>query len=109
MAGRFFSGNHPAPHEGWQALGQVKQLDSGDELSFTVYAKPPANGWTALKVCADKRVRDKANYWLAWNGDRFSNSTDYKLMVQHKSALADMMADMLKQLHSEPRSACDPY
>lgn len=40
-------------------------------------------GWRNLKLCS-KTERSKGNFWLAWNGERLSMSSDAgKLDAQH--------------------------
>jgi len=92
MAGRMFNGNSPSPDEGWESCGAIQK----DSFNFSVFVKPWNNGWRMVKVCSTKKVKDKANYWLSWNGERFANGKDYKAMVEHKPWAIEQLDDMFK-------------
>ena len=91
MAGRFFRGNHPTEDFGWFRIGQIKK----NEFDFSVFAKEWSNGWRQIKLASNKKTRNKANYWLAWNGERFANGKDYKAMAQHKDWAEDMLINVI--------------
>jgi hypothetical protein len=84
---------HKPKTDDWSFLGAVKA--DGDWL---VYVRPdPSNGWSSVKVVADGRALGKANYWLGWNGQRFSRHADLPLLLQ-RGDLAKAVEAMLKGL-----------
>lgn len=43
-----------------------------------------ASKWQQVKVWSTEPVPHKANYWVAWNGERFANGTEAKLLAKRK-------------------------
>lgn len=79
------------PTGDWSLLGSVE-----DEGDWFVYIRPdPSSEWSSVKVVADGRALGKANYWLGWNGQRFSRHSDLPLLL-NRSALARGVEAMLK-------------
>ena len=91
MAGRYFKGNHPTEEFGWIKIGSIEHK----EFDFSVFAKEWSNGWRQIKVSSNKKTRNKANYWLSWNGERFANGKDYKAMTEHKDWAVTMLIDVI--------------
>ena len=59
-----------------------------DGATWRVWAKPVnAGGWTMVKVSAVGEVQRKANYWTAWNGQKWAASRDLQAMIEHRPAL----------------------
>lgn len=57
----------------------------------------PSSEWSSVKVVADGRAVGKANYWLGWNGQRFSRHSDLPLLL-NRAELARGVEAMLKGL-----------
>ena len=74
MSGKWFVGNDPesselvSENEGWKIFHIPKGYPSQ---------------WKNIKVVSKIKRRKKANFWLAWNGDRFGASKDFAVMVEH--------------------------
>jgi hypothetical protein len=74
MSGKWYVGNDPdsgvvvAENEGWKIFEMQKKSQ---------------NQWLSLKAVSKVKRRNKANFWLAWNGDRFAAGKDLAIMVQH--------------------------
>ncbi len=82
---------HKPKTDDWNFLGSVEA-----DGNWFVYVRPdPSNGWSSVKVVADGRALGKANYWLGWNGQRFSRHADLPLLL-NRSGLARAVEDMLK-------------
>jgi hypothetical protein len=85
-----YLGNKPKTDD-WNFLGSVEA-----DGNWFVYVRPdPSSEWTSVKVVADGRAQGKANYWLGWNGQRFSRHADLPLLL-NRSVLARAVEDMLK-------------
>ena len=67
------------------------ELQDYDGESWFVYVGHTCDQWTNLKLVAIDPVPIKANYWFAWNGERFSQSTDYLLLKQHRPKLCEAL------------------
>jgi hypothetical protein len=91
MAGRYFKGNYPLEDDGWINVGEI---DNG-VLYFSVFEKKQVNGWKQIKVCSKGKTRNKANYWLAWSGERFANGHDYKAMINHQGWMEKNLTEIL--------------
>lgn len=88
------------PGAGWMPLGTVEAKNS-----WLVFVRPdPRSEWMSVKVAADGRVPLKANYWLGWNGSRFSRHADLALLLQRPD-LAAAVEELLRT--SEVSNALD--
>lgn len=82
---------HKPKTDDWDFLGPIET-----DGRWLVYARPdPSNEWTSVKVVADGRAQGKANYWLGWNGHRFSRQSDLPLLLL-RAGLAKAVEDMLR-------------
>ena len=87
MAGKFYKGNKPKSIDlkNWDLVKVVN--DGKNYFEVWVYKNFNEFGWKQVKVCAVKKVRDKANYWLSTNGDRLSNCKDLGMMFDKNKNL----------------------
>lgn len=68
-------------------------LNNIDGESWLVYVKEPVNGWTSIKIVAIDPVPHKANYWIGWDGERFSRVKDLFSLKENRPKLHDVMLD----------------
>ena len=61
----------------WEHIGTI-EVDG----RWLLYVRPdPSSEWSSVKVVAEDRACGKANYWLGWNGHRFSRQSDLPLLL----------------------------
>jgi hypothetical protein len=88
MAKRYLG--HKPKTDDWDFLGPIEA-----DGKWLVYIRPDQESeWSSVKVVADGRAVGKANYWLGWNGHRFSRQSDLPLLLL-RSSLAKAVEDML--------------
>lgn len=79
--GKMYEGNHPGISEGWEQIGKC---DDGDGTEWTVYSRTQAHSaeWVTIKIAANGRAENKANYWLVRNiiSGKIGFSRDYACM-----------------------------
>lgn len=96
MRRQFFKGNRPneGEYKDWDLIYTI--VDNED--SFEVWKKRNKNvaGWFGVKICSVKKIRNKANYWLAWNGERFSNSKDLDTMKLNRISLFNKVINIFE-------------
>lgn len=81
MAKRY-SGKKPRD-DCWRQIGTVE-----DKPDWLVFIRPATDSdWMSVKVVADGRAVGKANYWLGWNGSRFSRQADLVLLMDRPKVL----------------------
>lgn len=80
MGRKFYQGNRPntGEYKDWDLINTV--VDGGDAFEIWKKTNKNAAGWFGIKICSVKKIKNKANYWLAFNGERFSNSKDLETM-----------------------------
>lgn len=82
MAKRYLG--HKPRSSDWKHLGPVEEGGT----RWLVYVRPdPSSPWCSVKVVADGRVTGKANYWLGWNGERYSHQTDLPRLLSRDELL----------------------
>jgi hypothetical protein len=75
--------------DGCRKVGKVEAHGA----TWRVWAmEPNQSGWAIVKVAADGEVEYKANYWTAWNGSRFAQSSCLKSMTENRP---DLLAALL--------------
>ena len=72
---------NPAEGDGWESIWY------GDGVEWTLAIKAGGE-WQQVKLAANGTVEHKANYWLAWNGERLARSIGLKLLEQNRPDLA---------------------
>ena len=92
MAVKNIKGKRPRTG-GWNEVGVVE--DGGQR--WLVFIRPTEE-WSTVKVVADGYVLTKANYWLGWNGSRFSRATDLVLLAQQRPAVLEGLERVLRSL-----------
>jgi len=98
MVVKNYTGKKPRA-AGWLEIGAVE----GDGCRWLVFVRPD-DEWSTVKVVADGRAPTKANYWLGWNGFRFSRATDLAILAQHRPAVLEAVERMLRDFgHVEGR------
>jgi len=55
----------------------------------------PSGEWQNLKLVSKQPVAIKANYWLAWNGQRFAKCRDVALLDEHRPELMEWLVERL--------------
>jgi hypothetical protein len=59
-----------------------------EETRWSVFVRPQTSpDWTTFKVCAQRPVLHKANYWLSWSGTRFAGGGDFDKLAEHRPEL----------------------
>ena len=82
MTEKLYAGNRPSSI-GWALIGEIE-----DDVRWLVFVKQnSSSGWLSLKVVADGCAPSKANYWLGWNGQRFSKKRDVEMLTEYRPAL----------------------
>lgn len=92
MAVKNIKGKRPRTG-GWSEVGTVE--DSGQ--CWIVFIRPDEE-WSTVKVVADGYAPTKANYWLGWNGSRFSRATDLVALAQQRPAVLEGLERVLRSL-----------
>jgi hypothetical protein len=74
-------------------------LVEGEDGSWRVYERlaEPNRLWRAVRVAAVGAAPSKANYWLAWNGDRLAKGKDSQNMEQYRPLLFAAVLDILRE------------
>ena len=75
-----YRGNPVQDEGGWEHIWY-------GESGWTMAIKAGAE-WQQVKLAANGTAEHKANYWLAWNGERMAKSTDYGLLEKNRPELA---------------------
>lgn len=87
---RMFKGNEPKAKDGWRLVYAF----SVDAIRWSVYYRDLSGGkWTGIKLVSDKKVPDKANYWLAWSNTehRLARSRELNILVAGRPDLYDQI------------------
>jgi hypothetical protein len=93
MTGKNYRGNKP-DGDGWEIVGAVE-----DDLRWLVFVRENANSeWLSVKVVADGRAPNKANYWLGWNGKRFAQQGDGFTIMQQRQTLLGSVKTLMEAL-----------
>ncbi len=91
MNAKMYKGKRPRT-EGW---GQIGEIENDGQWRLFVRQKAETE-WVTVKVAAVGRAQGKANYWLGWNGKRFSQQTDTFAMMQDRPELLHKVERMLE-------------
>lgn len=67
--------------DGWEHIWY------GEDVEWTLAIREGAE-WQQVKLAANGAVEHKANYWLAWNGERMAKSTDFGLLEKNRPELS---------------------
>lgn len=91
MNGKMYKGKKPRT-DGWEHIGDIEQ-----DVCWRVFVRQKADSeWMTAKVAAYGRAQGKANYWLGWNGKRFSQQVDTFAMMQDRPELLHKVERMLE-------------
>lgn len=91
MTDKMYKGKKPRA-DGWEQIGAIEQ-----DTCWRVFVRESADtDWITVKVAADGRAPKKANYWLGWDGKRFSWRTDMVALVQQRPELLKRVEQMLE-------------
>lgn len=85
------------PGEGWEQVAVVQ--NSPRWLVFV--RRNPDTVWWSVKVVAEDRAASKANYWLGWNGSRFSRTGDVLALLSRPELLASVQRVLVEQTAAE--------
>lgn len=55
----------------------------------------PTGQWTNLKLVSKEPRTRKANFWLGWNGDRFTKNSDTDVLREHNPEVIEWMVEVL--------------
>jgi hypothetical protein len=82
MSEKLYVGNRPRS-DGWGLVAEIK-----GEVRWLVFVRQGSSSdWLSLKIVADGCAPSKANYWLGWNGTRFSQKRDTEMLAEHRPEL----------------------
>lgn len=70
----------------WEGVGFIKSKQIGNWAVFKKI-KTSTTGWSCYKIASATRMPKKANYELAWNGERFASSASYQSIIEHRPEL----------------------
>jgi len=91
MTDKMYKGKKPRT-DGWEQIGEIEQ-----DVRWRLFVRQKADTeWLTVKVAAVGRASGKANYWLGWNGKRFSQQTDTFAMMQGRPELLHKVEQMLE-------------
>ena len=82
MARKFNRGH--LPDNDWEKIGEVES-DCGEK--FFIFILREDNEWIKVRVNSIKKVKGRANYWLSFNGDRFSYGSDYYSILESRGSM----------------------
>lgn len=83
-----YAGNPTLP-DGWEEIAKTKKVDGAEWLVF-MRNNDPDGRYLAVKVCADGKVENKANYWISWDKQRnklTGRGADIKLLKMNRPEL----------------------
>jgi hypothetical protein len=84
-----------ADADGWQTVGDVGVADG---VRWVLYvSKTHKNGWWNAKLSAKGWAPVKANYWLAWNGERLAMTKDRKRLIEERPGLEEKVSKMFME------------
>lgn len=88
-----YSGNIPKGEE-WELVDEIL-FDGG---LWSAYQKQNGNGWRTMKVCSQKTIETKANYWLGVcnSTGKIAQSKDAKLLKQNRKGLYKAIEGLIK-------------
>jgi hypothetical protein len=80
-----------------QMWSKVCDLGKFEGIGWEMYSKVPDadSPWQSFKLVADGVVPGKANYRLAWNGERFAVHPHVELLQEFRPALAKAVLKVL--------------
>ena len=90
---RKHNGNHPG--EGWERVG-ITDTIYGTDWAVWKFAVPSGQ-WTNIKIVANNPVQVKANYRTAWNGSRFADSRDMRLVREFRKDLENLVEEVMRE------------
>lgn len=91
MTDKMYKGKKPRT-AGWEHIGDIEQ-----DVRWRMFVRQKADtDWLTVKVAAAGRAQGKANYWLGWNGKRFSQQQDTFAMLQQRPELLHKVERMLE-------------
>ena len=91
MNDKMYKGKKPRT-SGWEQIGMIE-----NDRQWRVFVKENVeSGWMTVKVAAIGRAQGKANYWLGWNGKRFSQQQDTFAILQQRPELLHKVERMLE-------------
>lgn len=92
--GKRYKGNHDVLGDGWTKL--TTQPVKISDVSWLVFTrKVKENEWLDVKICAETVAPDKANYFLKWDGTRFLETRDRKLLYLRRGVLYETVKKLL--------------
>ena len=81
----------PIENNEWGAFVSKNKIDGAQwKMCFE---EDPKTNWRKLKISADGKVSNKANYWTAWNGERLADTSHLKIMKEYRPDLYDFVID----------------
>lgn len=80
VKGRTRERNKPKGRSGIHPYGD-DWFVAGEMDGWILYSRSEMkSGWLNLKLVAKERMKHKANYSLAWNGERFAEASDFFIL-----------------------------
>lgn len=79
----------PEVGEGWSVLAENN--------GWLLQVKPPIveSDWVSLKLVSKISRAHSANFWLAWNGERFADSKEMDRLLLQSPEMAEWVAGVL--------------
>lgn len=70
--------------------------DFCDSVEWLIYeSKNNKHEWRMIRLVAQGKAPHKANYWLSYNGQRFAENKDLKLLRGNRPALFKQLAQAI--------------
>jgi hypothetical protein len=86
--GKTWKGN-PEPKDDWLAFGERCEFD---EVNWVILYKFHDKGFLNLKIAADGRAKNKANYWFSFKvAEKSFFGRDFSVMRNNRPELCEMI------------------
>lgn len=91
---KYYKGNHDVLGSEWVKL--TPQPVKISDVGWLVFSRKMKEAcWLDVKVCAEDVAPQKANYFLKWDGNRFLETRDRKLLYLKRGVLYETVKKLL--------------
>ena len=70
-------------------------IESGEVIcengEWIAYQTKEVQGWKTIKLVCKSGKHAKANFWLAWNGERFAKGKVLLILIEHHKPIHDWL------------------